>query len=195
MDFGSKPDGTSWACECNALLSHIFVNRLQADIRSTPFGILSPTEVATKVGDNLKIGSLKGDKLNSKTTRAAAAKICLPLMLAALLSLSVPASAQEQSNPSAAPDNSAQNKQQQTTAEHQTNAAGDRHLTAQIRKQIVADKTLSTYAHNIKIITMNGMVTLKGPVKSDEEKQTVADIAAKVAGADKVMNQITVKQQ
>ena len=81
------------------------------------------------------------------------------------------------------------------TADQQTNAAGDRTMTAQIRKSIIADKALSTYAHNVKIITVNGMVTLKGPVTSDEEKQNVADLAAKVAGADKVTNKITVKQQ
>lgn len=80
------------------------------------------------------------------------------------------------------------------TADQQTNTDGDRALTAQIRKSIIADKTLSMYAHNVKIITINGMVTLKGPVKSDAEKQTVADLATKAAGADKVTNSITVKE-
>jgi hyperosmotically inducible periplasmic protein len=118
------------------------------------------------------------------------------MVLAGILSVSLHASAQDQTAPApnTAQDNSANNKNQQTTADQQTNAAGDRNLTAQIRKQIVADKTLSTYAHNVKIITVNGMVTLKGPVKSDAEKQTVGDIAAKAAGADKVTNDITVKQ-
>jgi len=80
------------------------------------------------------------------------------------------------------------------TADQQTNAAADRNLTAQIRKSIMADKTLSMYAHNVKIITINGMVTLKGPVKSDAEKQTVADLAVKAVGADKVTNNITIKE-
>jgi osmotically-inducible protein OsmY len=54
------------------------------------------------------------------------------------------------------------------------------------------DKSLSTYAHNVKVITQNGMVTLKGPVKSEEEKQAVETKAAQVAGADKVTSQIQV---
>jgi hyperosmotically inducible protein len=89
-------------------------------------------------------------------------------------------------------------RQQQEPQDHRRSAnrrCPDRNLTAQIRKSIMADKTLSMYAHNIKIITINGMVTLKGPVKSDAEKQTVADLAAQATGgADKVTNKITVKQ-
>src|SRR5271170_942483 len=63
-----------------------------------------------------------------------------------------------------APDNSAQNKDQGLTADNQANAKADRLTTANIRKAIIADKDLSTYAHNVKIITVNGVVTLKGPV-------------------------------
>jgi hyperosmotically inducible protein len=91
-------------------------------------------------------------------------------------------------------DNSANNKQQQVTADQQSSATTDRHLTAKIRKALIADKALSTYAHNVKIITQNGTVTLKGPVKSEEEKQQVASKAADAAGgSDKVDNQLTVK--
>ena len=92
------------------------------------------------------------------------------------------------------PDNSVQNKSQSPTADNQSNAKSNRLLTQQVRKAIIADKDLSTYAHNVKIIAMNGSVTLKGPVKSDEEKQKVASDAASVAGADKISNQLTVKQ-
>jgi len=93
-----------------------------------------------------------------------------------------------------APDNSAHNQGQMKTADSQTNAKADRMTTAQIRKAIIADKDLSMYAHNVKIITLNGAVTLKGPVKSEEEKQKVASDAAGVVSADKVMNRLTVKQ-
>ena len=73
--------------------------------------------------------------------------------------------------------------------------ATDRELTRKIRRSIMADKSLSTYAHNIKIISQDGAVTLKGPVKSDDEKQTVVAKAVAVAGsADKVTDQISVKQ-
>ena len=121
---------------------------------------------------------------------------CASMALAAILVLALPSSGQDQSTPSptTAPDNTANNKHHRMTAEQQTNVAGDRDLTAQIRKSIIADKTLSMYAHNVKIITINGMVTLKGPVKSDTEKQTIADLATKAAGVDKVTNNITVRQ-
>jgi hyperosmotically inducible periplasmic protein len=92
-----------------------------------------------------------------------------------------------------APDNSNQNKNQNPTADNQSNAQSDRMTTAKIRKAITADKTLSTYAHNVKIITLNGAVTLKGPVTSDEEKQKVAAMAANIVSANKVTDELTVK--
>ena len=55
------------------------------------------------------------------------------------------------------------------------------------------DKSLSTYAHNVKVISQNGMVTLKGPVRSEEEKTAVEARAADIAGKDKVMSQLEVK--
>jgi hyperosmotically inducible protein len=94
----------------------------------------------------------------------------------------------------AAPDNSKQNESQVKTADNQQNAKADRVTTANIRKAIMADKDLSTYAHNVKVITVNGEVTLKGPVKSEEEKQKIASYAAGVVPADKVTNSLTVKQ-
>ena len=81
------------------------------------------------------------------------------------------------------------------TADQQKENAADRELTKHIRRSIMADKSLSTYAHNIKIISQNGVVTLKGPVKSDDEKRVVMAKAVDVAGsADKVTDQISVKQ-
>ena len=93
-----------------------------------------------------------------------------------------------------APDNSAQNKDQAITADNQAEAKADRLTTANIRKAIIADKDLSTYAHNVKVITVNGAVTLKGPVKSEDEKQKIASDAAGVVSADKITNHLTVKQ-
>ena len=58
----------------------------------------------------------------------------------------------------------------------------------------MADKTLSSYAHNVKIISQNGSVTLKGPVKSEDEKSAViAKAVAVVGSADKVTDQVSVK--
>lgn len=92
------------------------------------------------------------------------------------------------------PDNSAQNKNQGQTAQNQSSAATDRDLTAKVRRAIIADKDLSTYAHNIKIITQNGTVTLKGPVKSDDEKQKIDSDVAGVVPHDSIVDQLTVKQ-
>ena len=55
------------------------------------------------------------------------------------------------------------------------------------------DKSLSTYAHNVKIISQNGMVTLKGPVRSEEEKKSIEAKANQVAGEGKVTSELDVK--
>ncbi len=93
------------------------------------------------------------------------------------------------------PDNSRTNKVQNQgdTADQQKNNKSDVQLTAEIRRSVVHDKTLSTYGHNVKIIVVGGAVTLKGPVHSDEEKQSIGSKAAAVVGQDKVSNQLTVK--
>ena len=93
-----------------------------------------------------------------------------------------------------APDNSGQNKAQSPTADNQSNAKSDRETTAQIRKAILADKGLSTYAHNVKIVVQGGKVTLKGPVHSDEERQKVITDAGSVVSAGQIADQLTVKQ-
>lgn len=97
------------------------------------------------------------------------------------------------------PDNTKVNQRDReagaVTADQQKMNASDRELTRNIRRSIIADKSLSTYAHNIKIISQNGTVTLKGPVKSDDEKQAVLAKAVAAAGsADKVTDQISVKR-
>jgi osmotically-inducible protein OsmY len=103
---------------------------------------------------------------------------------------------QDQSSaPAATADNSAKNKAHSHTADQQSEATSDRMLTKKIRQALVADKSLSTYGHNVKIITKEGMVTLKGPVHSDDEKSTIASKAAEIAGGtDKITNKLTVKQ-
>ena len=80
-----------------------------------------------------------------------------------------------------------------STADQKTSAA-DRNLTAKIRRAVMADKSLSTSAHNVKIITQNGMVTLKGSVRSADEANSVVSKAADATGSpDKVVNQMSVK--
>jgi osmotically-inducible protein OsmY len=107
--------------------------------------------------------------------------------------------AQQSTDQSATPqaDNTRMNRQDRgpndVTADQQKADRSDREITQQIRKSITSDKSLSTYGHNVKVITQNGMVTLKGPVRSEEEKKAVEAKAAEVAGADKVTNEIDVQ--
>jgi osmotically-inducible protein OsmY len=97
------------------------------------------------------------------------------------------------------PDNTKMNQRDrnsnEATADQQKSNRSDRDITQQVRKAIVDDKSLSTYAHNVKVITQNGMVTLKGPVRSEEEKKTIEAKAAEVAGADKVTDQMDIKEK
>ncbi len=78
------------------------------------------------------------------------------------------------------------------TADQQKMNPTDRNITKQIRSAIYKDKSLSTYAHNIKIISQDGKVTLKGPVRSEDEKANVEAKAAAVVGATNVTSQIEV---
>ena len=79
------------------------------------------------------------------------------------------------------------------TSDQQKNDISDRDITKQIRQAIIGDKSLSTYAHNIKIIAQNGQVTLKGPVRSDDEKRAVEAKAAEIVGENKVTSELAVK--
>jgi hyperosmotically inducible periplasmic protein len=83
--------------------------------------------------------------------------------------------------------------QNEPTADQQKENGSDRTLAQQVRRALVKDKSLSTYAHNIKVIAQDGVVTLKGPVHSDQEKQAIEAKAAEVAGgADKVKSEIDI---
>jgi len=83
----------------------------------------------------------------------------------------------------------------QPTADQQKDNRSDRDITQQVRRAIEKDKSLSTYAHNVKIITQNGQVTLKGPVRSEEEKRAIEAKAAEVAGDNKVTSELDVKSK
>ena len=118
------------------------------------------------------------------------------LTIASMISVS-PAVAQERDMQQApATDNTRLNKRDrdkaQPTADQQKENRSDRDLTKQVRRALVKDKSLSTYAHNVKIISRDGKVTLKGPVRSEEEKQAVEAKAIEVAGQGNVTNDIHV---
>jgi hyperosmotically inducible periplasmic protein len=91
-----------------------------------------------------------------------------------------------------APDNTKVNKTDQLSADKQKNDKNDLAITRDIRRALVADKTLSTYAHNVKVITANGEVTLKGPVRSEDERKAVEAKAIDVAGHGRVANELTI---
>ena len=97
-----------------------------------------------------------------------------------------------------APDNSGVNVRDRNpaavTADQQSNAKSDVRLTQQIRRAIMKDDSLSMTAKNVKIISDNGAVTLRGPVNNEQEKMEIARKAQAIAGADKVDNRLEVKQ-
>ena len=96
-----------------------------------------------------------------------------------------------------APDNTKVNQRDRSktepTADQAKNNATDREMMQKIRRAVMEDKSLSTYAHNVKIIAQDGKVTLKGPVRSEDEKQAIEQKAKDIAGAGNVVNEITIK--
>lgn len=111
------------------------------------------------------------------------------LVVAATFLVNVPGACLAQSA-----DNTEINKrdqsQEELTAGQQGETKQDREITQKIRRAIVTDKSLSTNAHNVKIITVGGMVTLKGPVRSEEEKRAVEEKAAQIAGNGNIKSEI-----
>lgn len=126
---------------------------------------------------------------------------CTLLCGGVLLTMGVAARAQEPAGQQASPaaDNSKINQRDRSTteptADQQKENRSDRDITQQIRRSIMKDKSLSTYAHNIKIVTQNGQVTLKGPVQSEDEKKAIEAKATEVAGDNKVSSELNVKPQ
>ena len=119
----------------------------------------------------------------------------LLLLLSTLLSVALLTAQSSAVKPDNTKTNQGDRNPAEPTADRQGSAASDVKLTAAIRRALVADKTLSTYAHNIKIITRNGIVTLKGPIRSDAEMQALIGKAAQISGRpDDVVNQMSVKR-
>jgi osmotically-inducible protein OsmY len=118
------------------------------------------------------------------------------LVLGAYVGTAQPAE-QIQSPPAqTAPDNTGRNVRDRSgdtlTPGDQSESEADRTLTQRIRQAVVADDSLSTNAHNVKIITVNGVVTLRGPVNSAQEKANIDAKAQHIAGATKVNNQLEI---
>jgi hyperosmotically inducible periplasmic protein len=100
---------------------------------------------------------------------------------------------------SAEADNTKQNSSQQNkdteTAVKQSNNKDDLALTQKIRQAVIKDGSLSMNAKNVKIIAQDGKITLKGPVDTQQEKETIGSEAGGIAGKDKVDNQLEVKAE
>jgi hyperosmotically inducible protein len=117
---------------------------------------------------------------------------CFASWLGLAILLAAPAALAQQTPPDNTEVNKRDRAASQPTADQQKNDRSDVAITRDIRRAIVNDKTLSTYARNIKVITQNGAVTLKGPVRTEDEKKVVEAKATDVAGAGHVDNQISV---
>jgi osmotically-inducible protein OsmY len=96
-----------------------------------------------------------------------------------------------------AADNTRKNERDRSgetaTSGDQSNSQEDVNITAAVRRAVVGDKSLSMTAKNVKIITANGTVTLRGPVKNDAEKAKIAELAQSAASNAKIDNQLEVK--
>jgi osmotically-inducible protein OsmY len=109
------------------------------------------------------------------------------------LGASMPAVMSHRGSQQTAPDNSRANQNTDApTADQQKINPADRDLTKKIRMALHDDTSLSVYAHNIKIISQDGKVTLRGPVRSEDEKAAIEAKATAVAGAGNVTNHLHV---
>ena len=116
------------------------------------------------------------------------------LVLACLSTVSVAAMAADDKTK---PDNTAINERDRSretqTSGDQSNSSADLKITQAIRQALVKDSELSMTAKNIKIITDNGQVTLRGPVKNAQEKAKIDQLARSAAGGAKIVDQLDVK--
>ena len=118
------------------------------------------------------------------------------LALACVSALSLAAFATD--NEKAKPDNTSTNERDRSgetkTSGDQSNSSADLKITQAIRRALMKDGELSTTAKNIKVITANGQVTLRGPVKTAQEKAKIDQIAKSAAGGAQIDDQLDVKE-
>src|ERR1035437_3832817 len=88
--------------------------------------------------------------------------------------------------------NQRDSSQDELTADQQKSNKGDTEITRLIRRELMKDSDLSTYGHNVKIITADGTVTLKGPVRSRSEENRILKCARSVAGVSNVINEMAI---
>jgi osmotically-inducible protein OsmY len=109
-----------------------------------------------------------------------------------LAMLSLPLAAQQAPPPDNSKVNERDRNSSRPTADEQGNSKQDVERTTSIRKAIVDQKDLSTYAQNVKVITKNNKVTLRGPVRDQHERELIGKLAADVAGMQNVKNELEI---
>lgn len=140
--------------------------------------------------------NLPGWKRSILSSARAGAALSLLALSLALIPAKAAGTLPAQQQP--APDNTKTNqrdKEGTAPTADQRMTSEDREITKKIRQAVHNDKSLSTYAHNVKIITQGGKVTLRGPVRSEEEKTNIAAKATAVAGDGNVDNQLEIAPQ
>src|SRR3954447_25349048 len=119
------------------------------------------------------------------------------LVLNCLSALSLAALAED--NGKTKPDNTVTNQRDRSgdtaTSGDQSNSSADLKITQAIRQALMKDGELSTTAKNIKVITANGQVTLRGPVNNAQEKAKVDQIARSAGGGAKIVDELDVKNE
>ena len=138
----------------------------------------------------LGIRPLKGDSMYLHHFR----HVVLAVTIAGLFAIPT-STATAQTQPDNTKVNARDRSKGAATADQQKENPSDRELTRSIRRALMDDKGLSSYAHNVKIIAQAGHVTLKGPVRTEDERHVVEAKATEVAGAGHVTNQMSVARQ
>ena len=122
------------------------------------------------------------------------AVLAIPTILAGTAALAQSTAATSTRNNVVAPDNTKSNKvdasDRTATSDNQSNDATDINLAKRIRQSVMADKNLSTYGHNVKIVAVNGTVTLNGVVRNSDEKAQIGKKALAIAGAGHVVDEL-----
>ena len=135
--------------------------------------------------------------INSAGTHKLKRKEPMKRTLLALACLSAVSLAALAGNEKAKSDNTATNERDRSgetkTSGDQSNSSADLKTTQAIRQALMKDGELSTTAKNIKVITANGHVTLRGPVKTAQEKAKIDQLAKSAAGGAQIDNQLDVK--
>jgi osmotically-inducible protein OsmY len=165
--------------------------------------MLQSVIASTNPGNMWSTGVHRGAAAASKKENAMSQYRRTGFALVLAGALSVPAStAGAQTQPPTQPqtqapaDNTKVNQRDRAkgavTADQQKENAADRELTQKIRRALMNDKTLSSYAHNVKVVSQDGHVTLKGPVRTEAEKKTIEAKAAEAAGEGHVTSEISI---